>query len=129
MPQFALYNDVKQFALRGLRVAGARRASLLMAFARIAPGCWILAIASAVTPVYAQTSQTAADNRSESYFNFSMGHLYAEMAGSYGNRGEYVNKAIDYYKQALKLDPAPPLSRKSLRIFTCRPARWSGRRK
>ncbi len=88
-----------------------------MAFARIAPGCWILAIASAVTPVYAQTSQTAADNRSESYFNFSMGHLYAEMAGSYGNRGEYVNKAIDYYKQALKLDPASTVIAEELADF------------
>ena len=76
-----------------------------MAFARIAPGYWFLAVAFAIAPVYAQTPQPAADNRSESYFNFSMGHLYAEMAGSYGNRGEYVNKAIDYYKQALKLDP------------------------
>jgi tetratricopeptide (TPR) repeat protein len=34
-----------------------------------------------------------------------MGHLYAELAGVYGNRSEYVGKAIDYYKQALKLDP------------------------
>ena len=34
-----------------------------------------------------------------------MGHLYAELAGVYGNRSEYVVKAIDYYKQALKLDP------------------------
>jgi tetratricopeptide (TPR) repeat protein len=88
-----------------------------MAFARIVPGYWILAIASAVTPVYAQTSQTAADNRSESYFNFSMGHLYAEMAGSYGNRGEYVNKAIDYYKQALKLDPASTVIAEELADF------------
>ncbi len=35
-----------------------------------------------------------------------MAHLYAEMAGAYGNRGEYVNKAIDYYKLALKADPS-----------------------
>jgi tetratricopeptide (TPR) repeat protein len=34
-----------------------------------------------------------------------MGHLYAELAGVYGNRSEYVGKAIDHYKQALKLDP------------------------
>ena len=35
-----------------------------------------------------------------------MGHLYAELAGAYGNRAEYVNKAIEHYRQALKLDPA-----------------------
>lgn len=34
-----------------------------------------------------------------------MGHLYAELAGVYGYRSEYVSKAIDFYKQALKLDP------------------------
>ncbi len=35
-----------------------------------------------------------------------MGHLYAEMAAAYGNRGEYVNKAIEHYQTALKLDPS-----------------------
>ena len=78
-----------------------------MAFARTAPGVLILAVLSAIAPAYAQTPAAApADSRSEAYFNFSMGHLFAEMAGAYGNRGEYVNKAIDYYKQAMKLDPS-----------------------
>ena len=44
-------------------------------------------------------------DKAAAYYNFSMGHLYAELAGVYGNRSEYVNKAIDYYRQALKLDP------------------------
>jgi tetratricopeptide (TPR) repeat protein len=35
-----------------------------------------------------------------------MGHLYGELAGAYGNRGEYVNKAIDFYRQAMKIDPS-----------------------
>jgi tetratricopeptide (TPR) repeat protein len=35
-----------------------------------------------------------------------MAHLYAELAGAYGNRGEYVNKAIDMYREAMKLDPS-----------------------
>src|SRR5919197_3774208 len=34
-----------------------------------------------------------------------MGHLYAELAAASGNREEYVSKAIEHYKQALKLDP------------------------
>ena len=33
-----------------------------------------------------------------------MGHLYAELAGAYGNRGEYLNKAIDNYRDAMKAD-------------------------
>src|ERR1700683_2203725 len=53
--------------------------------------------------------QTAAPSqpvdKAAAYYNFSMGHLYAELAGVYGNRSEYVVKAIDFYKQALKLDP------------------------
>ncbi len=40
------------------------------------------------------------------YYDFAMAHLDAELAGAYGNRGEYVNKAIDFYKQAIKADPS-----------------------
>ena len=35
-----------------------------------------------------------------------MAHLYGELAGAYGNRGEYVNKAIDMYRAAMKADPS-----------------------
>ncbi len=44
-------------------------------------------------------------NKEEAYFNYSMGHLYAEQAAAYGNRGEYLSKAIEYYKAAMKADP------------------------
>jgi len=56
---------------------------------------------------FGQTSNSGApaSDKASAYYNFAMGHLYAELAGVYGNRGEYVNKAIDHYKQALKLDP------------------------
>jgi tetratricopeptide (TPR) repeat protein len=46
----------------------------------------------------------SADHAS-AYYNFSMGHLYAELAQAY-NRSDYVTKAIDYYKLALKQDPS-----------------------
>jgi tetratricopeptide (TPR) repeat protein len=45
------------------------------------------------------------DDRASAYYNFAMGHLYGELAGAYGNRGEYVNRAIDFYRQAMKIDP------------------------
>jgi len=56
---------------------------------------------------FGQTGTVAAttSDKAAAYYNFSMGHLYAELAGVYGNRSEYAGKAIDYYKQALKLDP------------------------
>ncbi len=56
---------------------------------------------------YGQTAAATAPpvDKAGAYYNFSMGHLYAELAGVYGNRSEYVGKAIDFYKQALKLDP------------------------
>ena len=46
----------------------------------------------------------AAPDKAAAYYNFSMAHLYAELAGAYGNRGEYVNKAIDFYQAAIKAD-------------------------
>ena len=71
---------------------------------------------SAVTPAFAQApaGQPRKDpavpaqdsDRASAYYEFSMAHLYAELAGAYGNRGEYVNKAIDFYKQAIKADPS-----------------------
>ncbi len=44
-------------------------------------------------------------DRAEAYYNYAMGHLYAELAGAYGNRGEYLNSAIEYFRAALKADP------------------------
>ncbi len=57
------------------------------------------------TAFSADTPPVQAANRAEAYFNFSMGHLYSELASSYRNRGEYISKAIEYYKAALAADP------------------------
>lgn len=62
-----------------------------------------------VSLAYPQTK--AADgakkpDKAAAYYNFSMGHLYAELAGAYGNRGEYVAKAIEHYRAAIKADPS-----------------------
>jgi tetratricopeptide (TPR) repeat protein len=68
-----------------------------------------LACVTAVSPVSAMAQNPAptpaASDRATSYYTFAMAHLYAELAQAYGNRGEYVNKAIDMYRQAMKLDP------------------------
>lgn len=43
--------------------------------------------------------------RAEAYYHFTLGHMYEEMAGAYGNRSDYVNKAIENYRLAMKEDP------------------------
>ena len=55
-------------------------------------------------------SQGASDakvaDKANAYYNFAMGHLYSELAGAFGNRSDYTNKAIEFYRQAMKLDPS-----------------------
>ncbi len=54
---------------------------------------------------FAQTANSGgaqAVDRAGAYYHFAMGHLYAELAGLYGNRGEYLTRAIDEYKLAMK---------------------------
>lgn len=46
------------------------------------------------------------EDRGGSYYNYAMGHLYADLAQTYGNRAEYLNKAIDFFKAAMKDDPS-----------------------
>ena len=57
--------------------------------------------------VWAQTSPVKVDHAS-SYYYFALAHFYADLAGAVGNRGEYVNKAIENYKSAIKADPSSP---------------------
>lgn len=64
-----------------------------------------------VTPAFSQTpagqsQATQSGSHADAYYDFAMAHLYSELAGAYGNRGEYVNKAIDMYKAAMKADPS-----------------------
>ncbi|MBZ5593587.1 MAG: tetratricopeptide repeat protein [Acidobacteriia bacterium] len=51
-------------------------------------------------------ADSKASDKATAYYNFAMGHLYAELAGAFGNRSDYTNKAIDFYRQAMKLDPS-----------------------
>ena len=54
----------------------------------------------------AETSNAPDNNKAGAYYNFAMGRLYAELAGAYSNRNDYVSKAIQHYQEALKLDPS-----------------------
>jgi tetratricopeptide (TPR) repeat protein len=52
------------------------------------------------------TPTSQPDSKATAYYEYSLGHLYAEMAAAYGNRGEYFSKAADAYRAALKADPS-----------------------
>ncbi|HEX5226429.1 MAG TPA: tetratricopeptide repeat protein [Bryobacteraceae bacterium] len=60
--------------------------------------------------VAANAQQTATpatqSDKASAYYEYSLGHLYAEMAAAYGNRGEYFSKAAEAYRAALKADPS-----------------------
>src|SRR5579862_6486739 len=61
---------------------------------------------------WAQTpnaSQAPKVDKAAAYYHYALGHMYAEMAGMPGNRGENLNKAIENYKEAIKADPTTPL--------------------
>lgn len=61
-------------------------------------------LAAGQTP--AASSNAPANLKADAYYHYALGHLYAELAASAGNSGEYFNKAIDNYRQAMKDDPA-----------------------
>ncbi len=50
------------------------------------------------------TGASPAPDKADAYYHFAMGRLYAEMGQTDGNRSE-INKAIQHYEEALKLDP------------------------
>lgn len=70
---------------------------------------WAVALL-ATAGLFAQTGEKAKApepaDKSAAYFNYAMGHLYADLATAFGNRAEYLNKAIDFYRKAMKDDPA-----------------------
>src|SRR5437588_10892283 len=58
--------------------------------------------------VFAQTpapSSQASDIKADAYYHFAMGRVYAELAQAYGNQKTYLDKSLQHYQEALKLDP------------------------
>jgi tetratricopeptide (TPR) repeat protein len=65
----------------------------------------LFAAVLSVLPAVAQTSAAPKVDKSTAYYHFTLGHLYAELAGAYGNKGDYLSKAIENYRLAMKSDP------------------------
>jgi tetratricopeptide (TPR) repeat protein len=45
-------------------------------------------------------------DKASAYYHYTVAHMYAEQASVVGNRGDFVNKAIENYKEAIKADPS-----------------------
>lgn len=58
--------------------------------------------AAQATPAPQSTAQKP--DRSDSYYHYTMAHMYEELVTMYG-RSDLVNKAIDEYRQAIEADP------------------------
>jgi tetratricopeptide (TPR) repeat protein len=64
----------------------------------------LLATSAVTLPAQAQAPAKKSD-KSAAYYHYSLGHLYAELAGAYANRSDYVTKAIENYRLAMREDP------------------------
>jgi tetratricopeptide (TPR) repeat protein len=43
-------------------------------------------------------------DKAAAYYYFSLGHLYSDLASQFNNRGDYLNKAIENFRLAMKAD-------------------------
>ena len=53
----------------------------------------------------AETVTAPKDAKAAAYYHYSMAHIYSELSESWGNKGDYANKAIEHYKAAIAADP------------------------
>src|SRR5579863_3661816 len=60
---------------------------------------------SAPNPTLPPVVKQPPSMKAEAYYHFSLGHLYEELAAANGNRSDYLNKAIDNFRLAMKEDP------------------------
>lgn len=68
---------------------------------------WLASLALfSVHSIWAQPAQPAKTDKSAAYFNYSMAHIFADLSAASGNKAEYLNPAIEYFKAAIQADPA-----------------------
>jgi tetratricopeptide (TPR) repeat protein len=71
-----------------------RKALLITVFGS---ACW--------SSLHAQPAAPPKVDKASAYYHYTLAHMYAEQASMVGNRGDFVNKAIENYKEAIKADP------------------------
>jgi len=67
----------------------------------------LLALIAACLPAASAQAPAAAKSadKSAAYYHYSLAHLYSELAGATQNRSDYVTKAVENYRLAMKEDP------------------------
>jgi tetratricopeptide (TPR) repeat protein len=110
----ALKQSGKLFSKRNLRACEMRlpkrkRIDLMdqtLKFLRIPCVLMVFAAGAYAQSQPAPAPDKAAADKGGAYYHYSLGHLYAEMAGSYGRSGDFFNKAIENYRLAMREDPS-----------------------
>ena len=92
------YPISQNHTLRSLLMAASLTLPLTQGIGAQTPG-------EAAKPLPPATSQSSS-LKASAYYHFSLGHLYEEMAAASNNRTDYVNKAIENFRLAMKEDPA-----------------------
>lgn len=86
-----------------------------------ASACFVLmaGLAAAQSPSQSQATHasTSTQDKASAYYHYSLGHLYSELAGAYGNRGDYFNKAVENYREAMAADPSATFIAEELSDF------------
>ena len=54
----------------------------------------------------ADAANASEADKAGAYYHFAMARLYAGLAANEGNKHDYVSKAVEQYKEALKADPS-----------------------
>jgi len=90
---------------------GIRAVSLSLALATasliIAPATgWAQAQQGSGKRPQASAPEVKSADKATAYYHYSVAHMYAELAATYNNRGDYFSKAIENYRLALKADPS-----------------------
>jgi tetratricopeptide (TPR) repeat protein len=66
----------------------------------------VMAMLAAGCAAWGQNNAASADkvDHASAYYHYALAHIYAELAGEPGGR-EYIDKALENYKEALQADP------------------------
>jgi tetratricopeptide (TPR) repeat protein len=77
----------------------------MMKSVRSACGLGLLVLCLNPAPAQQTAPRQPKPDKAAAYFNYSMAHIFADLAAASGNKSEYLNPAIEYYKNAIKADP------------------------